>query len=377
MLRSCWEALADRTLSVEAQTRLGLPSQKGGSGVQFAATRTNAAYWSSWSKCFEEVLGDTSYTTAADLLDATPRLAATLEATRAGLATQGQTLSEGAALADALRQHYPQKLLTSQVQKKLYAGLLATLNRDGAAETRGCGGPGAAGFLSYPSEPCCSMEDPLFCTALRQRLFLPRAEYAQAQLNSVTQQCHLPKAHGAPCGQQLDERGYHALTEKSGGGVLLRHTRLQKAVGGLVVRWRGTRPLHEQRVPTWDRPSRRRSEQGRTEQAVLDVEYIDDDGRRWIDVTVRHPCAGDENTVRLAARKDGEASRRAEREKHERYPGPRLTPFAVETPGRLGAEARLWLLTRCGPCQRSSSPRSSCVLTRWSAALCRPRQRAS
>ena len=126
----------------------------------------------------------------------------------------------------------------------------------------------------------------------------------------------------------------------------LRHTRLQRAVGGLVVRWRGTRPLYEQRVPTWDRPSRRRSEQGRTEQAVLDIEYIDDDGRRWIDVTVRHPCAGDENTVRLAARKDGEASRRAEREKHERYPGPRLTPFAVETPGRLGAEARLWLLTQ-------------------------------
>ena len=50
--------------------------------------------------------------------------------------------------------------------------------------------------------------------------------------------------------------------------------------------------------------------------------------------------------MRRAARRDGEASRRAERAKHARYPGPRLTPFAVETPGRLGAEARQWLLTQ-------------------------------
>ena len=44
-----------------------------------------------------------------------------------------------------------------------------------------------------------------------------------------------------------------------------------------------------------------------------------------------------------AARKPGEAARRAERTKHERYPGEALTAFAVELPGRLGAEAREWL----------------------------------
>ena len=78
----------------------------------------------------------------------------------------------------------------------------------------------------------------------------------------------------------------------------------------------------------------------------MDLEYTDDDGRRWLDVSVRHPAAGDANTVKVAARRAGESSRRGEREKHERYPGPRLTPFVVETPGRLGAEARLWLLTQ-------------------------------
>ena len=40
---------------------------------------------------------------------------------------------------------------------------------------------------------------------------------------------------------------------------------------------------------------------------------------------------------------NGEAARRGEREKHARYPGSRLVPFVVETGGRLGGEARLWL----------------------------------
>ena len=50
--------------------------------------------------------------------------------------------------------------------------------------------------------------------------------------------------------------------------------------------------------------------------------------------------------MQAAAKKSGEASRRAEREKRSRYPGTQLTPFAVETPGRLGAEARQWILAQ-------------------------------
>ena len=280
------------------------------------------------------------------MLDATPALTAKLTATREGLAEQGLRLGEGAQLADALRQTYSQKLLVGRVQKKLYAGLLATLQPDRSAEQRGGGGPGAIGFLLYPSEAACSLEDEVWATAVRQRLHLPRAEYAQAQLAAATAVCHLRPASGRTCGEQLDERGFHAQTEQSGGGVLERHTRLEKAVGGLVARWLGTTPLYEQRVLAWDRPSRRSGEAGQTERAVLDLEYTDVDGRRWIDVTVRHPAAGDSSAVRAAARRDGEASRRAERAKHERYPGPRLVAFAVETPGRLGAEARLWLLAQ-------------------------------
>ena len=60
-------------------------------------------------------------------------------------------------------------------------------------------------------------------------------------------------------------------------------------------------------------------------------------------MTVRHPSAGNASEVATAGRRPGEAARRAEREKHERYPGPELVAFAAELPGRLGAEARSWL----------------------------------
>ena len=99
-------------------------------------------------------------------------------------------------------------------------------------------------------------------------------------------------------------------------------------------------------MSAWDRPSRRCDQQNTLERAVPDVEYVGPEGRHWIDVTVRHPAAGDESVVRAAARKDGAACRRAELQKHQRYPGDNLTPFAVETPGRLGAEARAWLLAQ-------------------------------
>ena len=126
--------------------------------------------------------------------------------------------------------------------------------------------------------------------------------------------------------------------------MIRRHGHLAKANAGLLKRWTGEAPLLEQRVTSWDRPRRNpRPHEDPLERAVLDIEYTDGAQRRWIDVTTRHPAAGTDADARAAARKAGEASRRAERAKHERYPGPQLTAFVVELPGRLGGEARLWL----------------------------------
>ena len=76
---------------------------------------------------------------------------------------------------------------------------------------------------------------------------------------------------------------------------------------------------------------------------MLDVEYTDENERRWIDVSVRHAASSTDSDVARAARRGGEAARRGERCKHDRYPGAQLTAFVVEVNGRLGGEARQWI----------------------------------
>ena len=125
--------------------------------------------------------------------------------------------------------------------------------------------------------------------------------------------------------------------------MLQKHERLEGAVCGLIKRWSLQTPLRDQRVTTWDREVETRDGGRRTELAILGIECTEGGVRRWVDVTVRHPLAGSPTEVQRAARRAGEAARRGEREKHTRYPGEQLTAFAVETYGRVGAEARQWL----------------------------------
>ena len=125
--------------------------------------------------------------------------------------------------------------------------------------------------------------------------------------------------------------------------MLKKHGRLESAVCGLIKRWTQQTPHQEQRVPTWDREVVTADGGRRLETAILDIAYTDGAARRWIDVTIRHPAAGSHSEVSQAARRAGEAARRGERKKHARYFGEQLTAFAVETYGRVGAEARQWL----------------------------------
>ena len=346
LLSDYWKTLADRTLTTESKERLGLPQRQSGCGVQYANTRRHAAFWRTGCATLQEVVADTRFPTAASFLEALPQYAAKLDAARQGLMQQGLTMSEGAPLADALiRNSWTQSMFVGIVQKRKYNAILRSLCEPRAANFRGAGGPGAAGFLQYPIDAECSVEDCLWSAALRKRIGLPRAEASDGELATAKQTCCCTSQEGHVCNAALDDNGTHAESEQSGGGVIRRHNRLKKAVGSLVKRRTQQEPLYEQRVPSWDRI--RRGRRGTDiEHAILDVEYSEDGARRWIDVTVRQPAAAPDAATRAAAKKDGEASRRAEREKHERYPGPQLTPFAMETPGRICAEARFWLLAK-------------------------------
>ena len=341
LLTSCWRDLLERDLDDAAVELLGLPARFGGLGAQLAGTRRHAAFLASWSAAAQEVTEDQGSGTLSDCLERLPRAAQQLETARRGLQGQGLELAPGGDLATALQTPLKQGLATEKMQRTLRAALLRRLPLHRQAELRGAAGSGSAAFLAYPQDELCSLENALWQAGARRRLQLPRAELSQQELATATAACCLRAANGAGCRGALDDGGYHALTCQLGGGVVARHGGLNRRVGGLLHRWRGERPLLEQqRVPTWDR----QRPDGQLERAILDLQYQDDDGTRWLDVSVRHPAAGTQAELRVAARRDGEASRRGERDKHARYPGDRLTPFVLEAGGRLGAEGRLWLL---------------------------------
>ena len=102
----------------------------------------------------------------------------------------------------------------------------------------------------------------------------------------------------------------------------------------------GKASLTEQFVPRWDRVNA----QGQLERARLDVVFADAQGRQvYLDVAVTDPATTCVQEQRRRARRNGAAALREEDAKRIRYPGPELTPFVIETFGRLGASADAFL----------------------------------
>ena len=346
-IRHCWAELLGRDIDGSSKELLGLPGRLGGIGVQYASTRRYAAYLASWSAAASEVASDVGCSTVADCLDRLPAVTGKLEIAREGLVQQGLRICDGGSVAEAVCQELRQGLAVEKVQMNKHAALLQQLPLSQRAELRGAGGPGAGSFLAYPPDALCTMEDAYWETAVRHRVKMEKPECRQSEEASRSHTCINKTVEGRVCSEVLDSGGVHGSTCQCGGGVVRKHGRIAKVTGSLVKRWRCEEPLYEQRVPSWDRQRlNRRTGQAETERAVLDVEYLDDDGRRWLDVSVRHLAAGADAQITRSARRNREASRRGEREKHARYPGDRLTPLVFETQGRVGAEARQWLSTQ-------------------------------
>ena len=122
---------------------------------------------------------------------------------------------------------------------------------------------------------------------------------------------------------------------------MTRHDSVVRCLNHLVARTLDPKPRLEQVVPELARLV-----SGQTEQARLDLVVHDGAHRLLLDVVVVSPFASGDGFRRACARRDGHAARRAEITKRTRYPSNDLVPFAVETGGRLGNEARAFLL-RC------------------------------
>ena len=338
-LLTCWRELLDRPLEEDSLERLGLPLKLGGLGLQLAKTRRNAAPWSSWAATLEGVARDLGEEVLDNLLAALPHLTTELEELRAGLRSQGAEVPPEATLGAALKKAGKQKSLVNDIQRKNRRTVMASLDVDGRAEFRTAAGPGAGAFLCYPVDPECELEGPLWATSARRRLGLDHPEAAAGELGRLATTCTNKGEAGRTCGVLLDRKGRHAAACPCGGGRLTKHGRTARAVAGLARRWYDLEPGLEQRIPELDR----QRADGSVEYARLDLAVPLLSGRQLIDVTIRQGAAGSAAARLKASKKDGLPSRRAEREKHARYPTDQLVAFAVEGCGRLGGEARAWL----------------------------------
>ena len=119
---------------------------------------------------------------------------------------------------------------------------------------------------------------------------------------------------------------------------MARHDGLVRCLGVLASRSLDPQPKLEQIIPELARPVA-----GQINEARLDVVVRDGASRLLVDAVVVSPYAGDAQFRASCARRDGHASRRAAIAKRARYPHADLVPFAAETGGRLGMDARAFI----------------------------------
>jgi hypothetical protein len=157
--------------------------------------------------------------------------------------------------------------------------------------------------------------------------------------------------------------------DKYGGYKTIRHSVLVQQLRGILRESYAIVSPREVEVAAWRRAD------GHT--ARMDIAFLVDGQRSFVDVTVRHP--GVVKYRQRAALVDGHAASVAEGAKRQRYPAlaaaglQEVIPFAVETYGRLGPSAcRLLKQARHRLAEGDARFRSwagAALLQRWQALL--------
>jgi hypothetical protein len=204
-----------------------------------------------------------------------------------------------------------------------------------AARFHSAGGPGAAGWLLIPKRPAHYFRDEQFSVAVRLRLGLD-VPCAQGI-------CQHVKANGVVCGEVLDPKGLHAMTCPAGGWGIRRHDAACKCVAahaesqGCSAEREVVLPLA---APT--RPLARMD-------VVVHGRTSVDGQPTYLDITVVSPLTAEMVRTGGSARNPGAAAKAAAAHKRALYPNVPVVPFAVETFGRWGEDARAWALSLAPP----------------------------
>ena len=334
-LAACWSQLLARQISPE-EPRLWLPTRMGGCGAASAVHRVNAATWASWSAVAAELTEHLGARDMDHVFEKAPFVKLLLSKMHSALVEQG-TLGSIAHSepARAVSSQVSQKVLVSYIQMGLLRDLKVGIDNDQAGMLRSFSGKASGAFLDPPLDDRWTLSNSRFATACRRRLCLPHPGYDVVPFAPL---CSNRGAQGQLCGQVRDPDGKHPECCSLGGGLIERHDRVVRCLGVLAARNLDPRPKLEQVIPELARPVA-----GQIVQARLDVIVHEGTARSLLDVVIVSPYGGNDSFRAACARRDGHASRRAAVAKRARYPNRDLVPFALETGGRMGNDARAFL----------------------------------
>ena len=268
----------------------------------------------------------------------------------------------GAQTAAALRPPVPHQHLLSQMLRTAaqhsYDQLFEGMGLGDRTRILSAGGPTAGKCLTAAAGLTqAHFSDTTFAQIIRWRLGL--------QTDSVPQGCRNAKATGEICEASLDDD--HAATCEWGPLWTQKHDNLADQLAECVAET-GAHVRREAWIAELATPSA---------EAILDIwafgaVNVPDS---LVDVTIRHPRA--ERYQPAAAMHAGAAASAAAAEKRDRYPargGREVTPFAVETWGRLDTAAETFLEDMAAAASRHDAlrgraPSQSGCLKRWRAAI--------
>ena len=332
----CFSDLLSRDVSVSNRL-LWLPVRMGGCGAASAETRVYAAPWASWTAVIDDLVKHFQVRDAEALLDLAPGISDRIVSLHGSLVQQGTLPSVAyAPPARALSLGTSQQTLVSFIHKTNLRTVRANMDDDRSGFLRSASGPGAGAFLDIPLDDRWVMSNSRYITAFMRRLGAPWPCCREPPIVPPT--CPNKTLSGRICGQLCDAYGKHQECCAPGGGLVHRHDGVVRCLGQLMARNLDPRPRLEQIIPELARPV-----PGQVEQARLDIVGHDGASRVLVDVVVVSALAGDSSFRRACARRDAHVARRAEIAKRARYSSGDLVPFALETGGRLGTEARAFL----------------------------------
>ena len=246
-----YEALARlNPLTPEQQSQCHLPLSLGGRGLRNQAALAPAAWCASWAQCVAEVRVRTWIRSLSDIGSSPLPLAMSCQGAAANLPALSASEPRlcWAELGVSSRPKL-QKVISKSRDKKRHEDLLSSLDEEGRARLRSCGGPLAGAWqLASPATLATRLDDREYAATARTLLGL-------AVLPDSCTCCNVAGSGlraAAPCGERLCARGHHAHRCNRGGWLNARSRDLED-VWEALHRECGYTTARQVHVPAWDR----------------------------------------------------------------------------------------------------------------------------